>query len=588
MAQPAIGANLLAITLPPGVFRNGTQYQAEGRWYDCNLMRFYEGALRPIGGWSPFSPNKVTGAPRRMMVWADDKSNIWVAVGTHSNIYAFDAGGGMNDITPTGFTVGRADATNLAGYGAGLYGQNTYGGAAAAANVLNPATVWSLALLEQYLVGCTVEDGYLYKWDVNPGHKMTSLSTVTTLAGGSTSAGSAVVTGITSTAGANQGDLLSGTNVPAGAIYIASVDSASQITMTANASATAVATITATGTAPINNRGVLVTDEGFLMALGANGDPRLAMWADQGSFSLWTPSTTNQAGFYSIQTEGQLMCGCTVAGACVIFTSTEAHLAVYQGYPLLYSFTLLGEGCGIISQAAFVSTHNQVAWMGGNGFWYYNGTLNPLPSDVGDYVFSRLNRQQASKIYAVHHPGFGEVTWYYVSTNSTEIDSYVLWNYRESTWNIGSITRTCAFEAGVLTYPLMVDPTGQVWNHEYGYTSAYYPGVAAAGLYAETGPVELSQTYRGLEIQGIHLGENVWDVVQMEPDALTLGDGTVSFYTRFHPTLGTETAYGPYTLKNPTDLRMSGRQLRMRVTCAMNGDVRFGSIRLDFRAGGKR
>lgn len=587
MAQPAIGANLLAITLPPGIFRNGTQYQAEGRWWDCNLMRFYEGALRPIGGWSPYSPNLVTGAARAMIVWQDDQSRVWMLIGTHSHIYSFDAGGVMTDLTPAGFIVGLPDASNLAGYGGGLYGQNAYSSATPSSNVLNPATVWSLDLLEQYPVGCTINDGYLYKWDLNTAHKMTSLSTVTTMTGGVLTSGSPVVTGLSSTAGANVGDQLTAAGMTT--CYIQSVDSASQITMTANAnfSGTGI-TITATGMAPKNNRAVLVTDEGFLMALGANGDPRLIEWADQGSFSQWTPGPTNQAGFYSLQTEGQIMSGCAVNGASIIFTTTDTHMAVYQGYPLLYAFSILGEGCGIISQLAFVSTHNQVAWMGPAGFWTYTGTLQPLPSDVGDYVYANLNRQQSSKIYAVHHPGFGEVTWHYVSTNATEIDSYVTWNYRESTWCIGKLARTCGSEMGVLQYPTMVDASGQVWNHEYGYTANYYSGVPAGGVYAETGPVELSQTYRGLEIQGIHLGENVWDVVAMEPDALTLGDGTVEFFSRFHPTLGVETAYGPYAMANPTDLRICGRQLRMRVVCALAGDARFGTIRLDFRAGGKR
>ena len=36
---------------PPGIFRNGTEYQARGRWYDANLVRFLEKTVRPIGGW---------------------------------------------------------------------------------------------------------------------------------------------------------------------------------------------------------------------------------------------------------------------------------------------------------------------------------------------------------------------------------------------------------------------------------------------------------------------------------------------------------------------------------------------------------
>jgi len=41
----------IPLKLPPGIYRNGTQYQSAGRWYDANLVRWYDGTLRPIGGW---------------------------------------------------------------------------------------------------------------------------------------------------------------------------------------------------------------------------------------------------------------------------------------------------------------------------------------------------------------------------------------------------------------------------------------------------------------------------------------------------------------------------------------------------------
>ena len=42
---------LLPITLPPGVYKNGTDYQAKGRWFDSSLVRWYEDTIRPVGGW---------------------------------------------------------------------------------------------------------------------------------------------------------------------------------------------------------------------------------------------------------------------------------------------------------------------------------------------------------------------------------------------------------------------------------------------------------------------------------------------------------------------------------------------------------
>ena len=50
---------LLAIEIPPGFYRNATQYQAKNRWYDGNLVRFSEGRLWPIGGWQRLADTQI-------------------------------------------------------------------------------------------------------------------------------------------------------------------------------------------------------------------------------------------------------------------------------------------------------------------------------------------------------------------------------------------------------------------------------------------------------------------------------------------------------------------------------------------------
>ena len=50
---------LLPIKIPPGFFRNGTQYQVKNRWYKGNLIRFSEGRIRPIGGWLRLAPTQM-------------------------------------------------------------------------------------------------------------------------------------------------------------------------------------------------------------------------------------------------------------------------------------------------------------------------------------------------------------------------------------------------------------------------------------------------------------------------------------------------------------------------------------------------
>lgn len=46
-----MASTTVKLDLPPGVARNGTAYQNEGRWYDASLVRWFEKTMRPVGGW---------------------------------------------------------------------------------------------------------------------------------------------------------------------------------------------------------------------------------------------------------------------------------------------------------------------------------------------------------------------------------------------------------------------------------------------------------------------------------------------------------------------------------------------------------
>ena len=61
---------LIPIKIPPGFYRNATQYQAKNRWYNGNLVRFSEGRLRPIGGWQRLATTQITkkGAVRELTI----------------------------------------------------------------------------------------------------------------------------------------------------------------------------------------------------------------------------------------------------------------------------------------------------------------------------------------------------------------------------------------------------------------------------------------------------------------------------------------------------------------------------------------
>ena len=72
---------LIPLSFPPGVYRAGTEYQSKGRFYDANLVRWFEGNLRPVGGWRSKSASTVTGKGRAILTWLTNLSVSWIAIG---------------------------------------------------------------------------------------------------------------------------------------------------------------------------------------------------------------------------------------------------------------------------------------------------------------------------------------------------------------------------------------------------------------------------------------------------------------------------------------------------------------------------
>jgi hypothetical protein len=156
----------LPIKLPPGIYRNGTEYQAAGRWYDANLVRWYENTLRPIGGWRKRSTAQMSGSCRGFITWRDNSASRWIAAGTHTHLYVMNENGTLKDITPTGLTAGVASSTVLTGYGTNVYGSFAYGVARPDTGQPVPATTWSVDTWGEYLVACSDADGKLYEWQL--------------------------------------------------------------------------------------------------------------------------------------------------------------------------------------------------------------------------------------------------------------------------------------------------------------------------------------------------------------------------------------------------------------------------------------
>lgn len=319
---------------------------------------------------------------------------------------------------------------------------------------------------------------------------------------------------------------------------------------------------------------LVTTQEGILMALGADDgggiNPRYIKWSGLQNNTDWTPTATNQARDQLLQTQGRIMLGKRVADGVLVLTDEGAFRASYVGPPFVYTFARVGSGCGAVSRQSCAVTQSAAFWMGRNGFFQYNGFVQPLPCDVQDYVFSDINDGQTSKVCAVLNADFNEVWWLYPSSDSLEVNRYVVFNYMEGIWYHGTLDRTCGTGSnGVLQYPIMVSSEGAVYDHEVANNrDGRMPTM-------RTGPMEIGE------------GDNVVMLKRFIPDERMAGSVRVNFYVRQWPN-GTLTKYGPYDATSPADLRITGRQMEVEYEGDPDIDFRVGNFRFEVQAGGRR
>lgn len=491
-------AEYVPLAIPPGAWRNGTPYQAKGRWRDVNLVRWRGGAMLPVGGWSQYGTGTFSGIARGCVAWADNDGNRWIAWGTATAAFAMDDEGAITDISPT-LAAGIVDATTVGGYGDDTYSLGTYGTPRPDKGVVLPATTWAWDTFGEIPVACSDADGKLWEWDLNVANNLTQITN-----------------------------------------------------------------------SPTNCGGLTVTAERFIFALGAGGDPRKIAWCDRESRTVWTPATTNQAGDWILDTDGEIAFGARARGETLIVTTTDAHVARYVGFPEVYSFHRVGTGCGAPGRRLYVRLDNLIAWLGHNAFYVYEGGyVRKLPCDVWDFFFEDLARLQVSKVFAWHNHEWDEAWWLYPSDTENEVDSYVAWNYRENHWHYGHVPASCMVPRAVFATPMGLHTDTKVYQHETGFVHG------SETPHAESGPFELGNGDRWLH------------ATKLIPDEQTLASTTLTFKTKNYPTEDT-TSFGPYTMAEPTSVRFGGREVVLRVTPTGDSDWRFGVPRLEVRNGGRR
>jgi len=527
---------LIKLQIQPGLLSNGTRYQSRNRWIWATQMRFHEGSLMPIGGWAPLFDNLTQ------------------------------------------------DVVTLEGVPRGtLAWQGTSSAAYLALGTVEKLYAFIDSLADVTPVGFT------------PGNANSEISSGGAEYGDDAYSSLKYGVGVASAGRLVDGDTWS-LDVFGNFLVGSMFPSDRKLYVWQNVTGTPAAQAP---NSPLASRGVLVTPERFLVALGAADNSRRVQWADRETIDVWTATAENQAGDYDLEGPGRIMAGRRSRGESLIWTDYALHAMTFVGGDAVYGFQKRGSECGLIAPNAVAATPSGFAWMGEVGtFFLYDGYVRPLPSEVSEYIHDNLNETEKYKVAAVSNREFNEITWFFPTLASQENNAYITWNYDSDAWTTGMMSRTSGDDSHpVVGYPVMTDgevaanDEYPVWLHENGTDRKTAAGTVHEAPFIESGPFELAD------------GEEFVHVLQIYPDledrnsppdgppiGNPLDQAVVLFKVEDYPQ-ATEREFGPYSLANPTDVRFNARQVRIRVEQATPDGVplwRLGDLRLDVRSGGKR
>jgi hypothetical protein len=463
---------LTEIKFAPGIDKQDTSVGAAGRWVDSDNVRFRYGLPEKVGGWQSLLNESIVGVVRKQHAFVDNDGNRYVALGTDKFLLLYFEGG-LYDITPlktaltsatlattdaspicsittgtdhnlslgdiilldnvtlpvgTGYVdadfedklfqvtsitsntvftitqttnatatvvtggsidvvpyeqVGPAAQTYGYGFGVGVYGSTIggteWGNAVNAASVVLEPGLWSLSNFGQVLVA-TIANGKTFTWDSSIAARLTTRASTTT----------------------------------------------SGFTTTNNPTATRVTLIS-----PTTRHLIHLGTETTIGDPSTQDDMFIRFSIDE-NINEYTPEATNTAGTQRIQ-DGTKIIGALVAKENIlVWTDNALYTMKFVGAPFTFGFEQVGTNCGLIGKNAAIEIDGVAYWMGNNGFFSFDGTVNTLPCSVEDYVYDDIDTTKGQQVNAGINNLFTEVVWWYPTAGSEFNNRYVVFNYGQS------------------------------------------------------------------------------------------------------------------------------------------------------------
>ena len=347
-------------------------------------------------------------------------------------------------------------------------------------------------------------------------------------------------------------------------------------------------------------------------------DDMFIRFSDQENINEYTITADNTAGSQRLAAGSRIVSAIKGRDSIYVWTDTSLFLMQFVGSPFTFSFAQAGTNCGLIGKNAAVEVDGSAYWMSENGFFTYDGQLKSMTCLVEDFVYDNLNSVPRDLINAGVNNLFGEINWFYCTTNATTVDRVVTYNYLDSTtkrpiWTTGTLNRSAWVDSAVYDKPhaTLYDPTDNAsydvtgntdgssiyYQHETGTDQENAGGVITA-ITANiiSGDFDITQrrsntgqTVGTPDLRGD--GEFIMRITRFIPDFIDqTGDTQVSFTTRDYPnSAATTTNFTATTSTTFKSTRLRARSIALKVANTSSGqDWKLGTFRLDIAPGGMR
>jgi hypothetical protein len=346
-------------------------------------------------------------------------------------------------------------------------------------------------------------------------------------------------------------------------------------------------------------------------------DPMFIRFSDQENFNVYQPTAINTAGTFRLDKGNEIIGAVSGKDYTLVLTDTSAYVIQYVGPPFTFSIRQVGTNCGLIGQNALSYSDGKVFWMSGEGgFFVFDGTVKAISCLVEDFVFTTsgdnlgINYNSSMLIYAEHNSLYNEISWFYPTSDSQQINRCVVYNYAENLWTTSSLARTTYIDTGVYDLPYATEysktalPTFPIqgvtatygattyYEHETGTDQVNSSGTTSIDAFIQSGDFDIVNSNNMANLQGD--GQFIMSIKRFVPDFKVLdGNSKITLLLNNYPTdTASSSPLGPFTITSSTDkvdTRARGRLLAIKIENDAIGETwRYGTLRVDIKPDGRR